>query len=77
MVAIIGKYRTRMKETGLIITHPTGLSFDLTVDEALELMKFIEVYQASIEAAQRDTEPSIERVVVDEQCNSDTDGDDD
>ena len=75
MEAMIGKYRARMEETSLILTHPTGLSFDLTLDEAVELMEFIKVYRAAIAAAQRDTEPSIESVVVDEESNSDTDGD--
>jgi hypothetical protein len=76
MDAIIGKCRARMEETGLILTPPTGLSFDLILDETLELMECIGVYKVAIAAAQRDTEPSIERVVVDEQSSSDTDGDD-
>ena len=56
MDAIIGKYRVRMEETGLILTHPTGFSFDLTLDEVVRLMEFIKVYQAAIVAAQRDIE---------------------
>ena len=75
MDVIIGKYKARMEETGLILTHHTGLSFDLTLDEAVELMEFIKVYRAAIAAAQRDTEPNIERVVVDEKSSSDTEGD--
>ncbi len=75
MDAIIGKYRARMEETGLILTHPTGLSFELTLDETVELMEFIKVYQAAIAAVQRDTEPSIESVRVDKESSSDTDGD--
>ena len=71
MDALIGKYRARMEETGLIFTYPTGLSFELTLDETVELMEFIEVNRA----AQRDTEPSIESVSVDKECSSDTDGD--
>jgi len=75
MDAIIGKYRTRMEETGLILTHPTGLSFELTLDETVELMEFIKVYRPAIAAVQRDTEPSIESVSVDKESSSDTDGD--
>jgi hypothetical protein len=71
MEAIIGKYRVRMEETSLILTHATGISFDLTLDEAVGLMEFIKVYQAAIAAAQRDTEPRIERIVVDKQSSSD------
>jgi hypothetical protein len=75
MDAIIGKYRARVEETGLILTHPTGLSFELTLDKTVELMEFIKVYQAAIAAVQRDTEPSIESVRVDKESSSDTDGD--
>lgn len=67
MDAIIGKYRVRMEDTGLILTHPAGFSFDLSLDVAVGLMEFIKVYQAAIVAAQRDTEPRIEGVVVDEE----------
>ena len=75
MEAMIGKYKARMKKTGLALIHPVGFSFDLTLDEAVELMEFIDAYRDTIAAAQRDTEPSIESVVVDEESNSDTDGD--
>jgi len=75
MEAMIGKYRARMKVTGLALIHPVGFSFDLTLDEAVELMEFIDAYRDTIAAAQRDTEPGIESVVVDEESSSDTDGD--
>ena len=75
MDTIIVKYRARIEESCLILTHPTRLSFELTLDEAVELMEFIKVYQAAIAAAQRQTEPSIESVGVDEEFSSDTDGD--
>ena len=67
MDAIIGKYRAHMEETGLILTHPTKFSIDLTLDEVVRLIEFIKVYQAAIAAAQRDTEPQFERVVADEE----------
>ena len=56
MDAIIGKYRVRMEETGLILTHPTRFGFDLTLDEVVRLMEFIKIYQAAIIAAQCDIE---------------------
>ena len=60
----------------LLNSHsPPRLSFELTLDEAVELMEFIKVYQAAIAAAQRKTEPGIESVIVDEEFSSDTDGD--
>jgi hypothetical protein len=54
MDAIIGKYRARIEETGLILTHPTGISFDLTLDEEVGLMGLIKVYQDARAAAQQD-----------------------
>ena len=45
MDAIIGRYRIRMEETRLVITHPAGISFDLTLDETLGLMDFIQIYR--------------------------------
>jgi hypothetical protein len=38
-------------------------------------MELIKVYQATRAAAQRDTEPSIEGIVVDKESSSDMDGD--
>jgi hypothetical protein len=73
MDAIIGKYSVRMEETGLILTHPARFSIDLTLDEVVGLMEFINVYKDAIALAQRDTEPRIERVVVGEESSSDTD----
>ena len=37
MDRMIGKYRARMKETGLVLIHPVGISFDLSPDQAVEL----------------------------------------
>ena len=70
MDALIGKYRARMEETGLILTHPTGLSFELTLDETVELMEFIRVYQDAIATMLHDTAPRIERIVIHEQANA-------
>ena len=70
MDAIIGKYRVSMEETGLILIHPAGISFDLTLDEAVELMEFIRVYQDAIATALQDTAPRIERIVIDEESNA-------
>ena len=56
-----------MEETRLVLTHPAGISFDLTLDEAVGLMEFINVCRETMPAVQRDTEPRIEQVVVDEE----------
>ncbi len=42
METMIGKYMARMKKTGLALIHPVGFSLDLTPDEAVELMEFID-----------------------------------
>ena len=69
--AIIGRYRVRMEEAGLVLTHPSGICFDLTAEEALGLHDFIGVYRKVLlaserDADERDTEPEIERVVIKE-----------
>ncbi|HET9999267.1 MAG TPA: hypothetical protein VFQ36_00130 [Ktedonobacteraceae bacterium] len=67
--AIIGRYRARIEETGLVLTHPSGICFDLTAGEALGLQDFIGVYRKTLLASEsdtdeRDTEPEIELVVI-------------
>ena len=52
METIIGKYRVRMKETGLVLIHPVGISFDLTLDQAVELMEFIDGCRDALVATQ-------------------------
>lgn len=64
--AIIGRYRVRMEEAGMVLTHPTGISFDLTTDEALALREFISIHRKTLQAQleERDTEPEIKRVII-------------
>ena len=74
MDAIIGRYRARMEETGLILRHATGISFELTVDETLGLLNFISVYRQTLLALQDEqddveTEPRLERVVIQKEDN--------
>jgi hypothetical protein len=68
MDAIIGRYKVRMEETGLILRHATGLSFEFTVDETLGLLNFISVYRDTLltlqDEQETDTEPRIERVFI-------------
>jgi len=68
---IIGRYRVRIEGNQLILTHEVGISFDLTPDEALGLRDFINVYRQALIDAQRDTEPRLERVLVEEQDEED------
>ena len=74
MDAIIGRYRAHMEETGLILRHATGISFELTVDETLGLLNFINVYRQTLLAMQEEqddveTEPRLERVVIQKEDN--------
>ncbi len=54
-----------MEKTTLFLNHPTGISFDLTLAEAIGLMEFIKVYQAAIVYVQHGVEPGMEGVVMD------------
>ena len=69
MDAIIGRYKARMEETGLILKHEAGISFELRPDETLGLWDFINAYRQTLIAMQQDTDPRIERIVVDEHDN--------
>lgn len=65
MDAIIGRYRLRMEEGGtLVLQHPTGLMFEMTAEEALGLLDFIEVYRKTLMTFERETDAEMKRVVV-------------
>lgn len=68
MDAIIGRYKACVEESGLIIKHPTGISFDFTVDEALGMLDFLHVYHDTLLNMRQvyDTEPSMQRVNIEE-----------
>ena len=67
MDAIIGRYRVHIEQSGLLVLkHPSGINFDLTVDEALEFLDFISVYRKALVALERETDPELKRVVVSE-----------
>jgi len=72
MDAIIGRYRARMEEMGLVLTHSSGISFDLTAAEALELMDFIRVYRQALMTTERETNPELERIVINEDIKIDS-----
>ncbi len=67
MDAFIGRYRTRLQETGLILRHATGISFDLTVDETLALLNFLSLYRQALmqdDQNEPEIEPPLERIVI-------------
>lgn len=67
MDAIIGKYRVDLEETGLILKHQSGISFDLTVDETLALMHFLNIYREAWAAMKPDTDRRLESIILDEE----------
>jgi hypothetical protein len=75
MDAIVGRYRVRMEESGLVLRHASGINFDLTVDETVGLLDFLNAYRQTLLALQieneRETDPYLERVVVDRQDKKD------
>lgn len=73
MDAIIGRYRARMEENGLVIRHASGISFDLTIEETLGLLDFINAYRQTLMTMQRDTDPQLERIVLDHALDRDDD----
>ena len=66
MDAIIGRYKVRMEDSGIILTHPSGISFEITADEALELQNFLKVYRQTLLTSERETNPELERIVIEE-----------
>jgi len=68
MDAIIGRYRVRMEEMGLVLKHATGISFDLTPEETLHLLDFINAYRQTLLLMQQDsghdTEPELESIII-------------
>ena len=67
MDAIIGRYRARMEDTGLILKHASGINFDLTLEETLGLLEFINAYRRTLlilQEQERETDPQLERIVL-------------
>jgi len=69
MDVIIGRYKVRMEDSGLVLTHPSGISFEITADEALELQDFLKVYRRTLMTSERDTNPELERILIEEREN--------
>jgi hypothetical protein len=67
MDAIIGRYRARMEDTGLVLKHASGINFDLTLEETLGLLEFINAYRHTLlilSEQERETDPQLERIVL-------------
>ncbi len=48
MIAMTGKYIVSIEKSRLILTHPAGISFDLTQEDARELAILISNWQRAI-----------------------------
>jgi hypothetical protein len=48
MDAILGRYRVHINDTGLVLTHPAGISFDITANEAMAFLDFLESHQHTL-----------------------------
>jgi len=66
MDAIIGRYKVRMEESGLVLRHPTGLSFDLEPNEVLGLWNFIDFYRQPLTDKQIETDPELKATDADD-----------
>ena len=64
MDAIIGRYKVRVEDSGIVLTHPSGISFEITADEALDLQDFLKVYRQTLLTSERETNPEIERIII-------------
>ena len=67
--AIIGRYKVRMEDSGIILTHPSGISFEITSKEALDLEDLLKAYRQTLLTteltSERETNPELERIVID------------
>ena len=66
MDAIIGRYKVRIEDSGIVLTHPSGISFEITAEEALDLHDFLKVYRQTLHTTERETNPELERIVIEE-----------
>ena len=71
--AVIGRYRVDLEENGLLVLkHPAGICFDVTLDETLELLDFLSMHRSALLAIDRgqsrDTDPVL-RIVKQEETD--------
>jgi hypothetical protein len=62
MDAIIGRFKVRIEETGLILKHEVGVSFDLTIEETLGLFNFINAYRGTLNFIKDDQDPETQKL---------------
>ncbi len=62
MDAIIGRFKVSIEETGLILKHEVGVSFDLTIEETLGLFNFINAYRGTLISLKDDQDPETQKL---------------
>jgi hypothetical protein len=63
MDAIIGRYKVGLKETGLTLKHEAGISFELTIEETLGFITFLNVYHETLLALKDENEPETQKII--------------
>jgi hypothetical protein len=69
MVVTAGKYIVDIEKGRLILTHPTGISFDLTWKDALELAVLISNWRLAVEMGPYKREQGAKQIGKDEDDN--------
>ena len=52
MNSVFGRYSVHLEETGLVLTHPTKISFDMTLDEAYKLLEILKCNEQLLTSSQ-------------------------
>lgn len=47
-----GRYSVHLEESGLVLTHPTKISFDMTLDEAYKLLEILKCNEQLLSSSQ-------------------------
>jgi hypothetical protein len=63
MDAQIGKFKVQVKESGLLLQHSMGMGFELTREEALGLLQFLQVYQQALLEQPGTTDPETQPII--------------
>jgi hypothetical protein len=63
MRAQIGKFKVQVRKSGLLLWHSMGLGFELTPQEALGLLQFLQLYQQSLLEQSATTDPETQPVI--------------
>ena len=75
MYARIGRFKVQLRRDSLLLRHTAGIGFDLTPEEALGLLQFLQVYKQTLHAMRGTTDPEtqpVPRIVSDEDDQPDT-----